>query len=79
MTGIELKYTMLAHLELTGNLYCLLEGVSSAGAKPRALVIAHPASARVCTGSFAASTNFRTARTEARFAFAVLTTERKAA
>ena len=43
------------------------------------VVIAHPASARVCAGSLVANTNLRTARTEARLAFAVLTTERKAA
>jgi hypothetical protein len=42
-------------------------------------VIAHPISARVSADDLAASTKRSTARTEARFAFAVLTTERKAA
>ncbi len=42
-------------------------------------VIAHPASVGCCRGSVAANTNWRTASTEARLAFAVLTTERKAA
>ena len=42
-------------------------------------VIAHPTSVRRPAGSLAASTNRRTPSTEARFAFAVLTTERKAA
>jgi hypothetical protein len=36
MTGIEFKYTMMAHLELTGNFYVLMEGVSSDTGKPRA-------------------------------------------
>jgi hypothetical protein len=29
MTGIELKYVTMAHLELTGNAYWYLDGVSS--------------------------------------------------
>ena len=31
MTGIELKYVMMAHLELTGNAYWLLDGVERRG------------------------------------------------
>ena len=42
-------------------------------------VIAHPTWASGCRGSLAANTNLRTASTDARLAFAVLTTERKAA
>ena len=42
-------------------------------------VIAHPTYALFSTGNLAASTNRSTPSTEARFAFAVLTTERKAA
>jgi hypothetical protein len=42
-------------------------------------VIAHPASPGGWTDNLAANTNWRTARTEAWLAFAVLTTERKAA
>ncbi len=42
-------------------------------------VIAHPTSASGSTGSLAASTKRRMSSTEARFALAVLTTERKAA
>ena len=29
MTGIELKYVTMAHLELTGNSYWLLDGVKN--------------------------------------------------
>ena len=43
------------------------------------LVIAHPAPAQVSPGRLVDSTNRTVPRTEARFAFAVLTTERKAA
>jgi len=42
-------------------------------------VIAHPPSARGCRGRLAANTNWRTASTDARLAFAVPTTERNAA
>jgi hypothetical protein len=35
MTGIEFKYTMMAHLELTGNFYCLSDGVNEAIQKER--------------------------------------------
>ena len=42
-------------------------------------VIAHPTSTGGWTDNLAANTNWRTARTEAWLAFAVLTTERKAA
>src|SRR6476469_8675393 len=42
-------------------------------------VIAHPPSARGCRGRLAANTNWRTASTDARLAFAVRTTERNAA
>lgn len=40
-TGYELKYTIAAHLELTGNFYGYLEGVKSATEKPKAI---HPLS-----------------------------------
>jgi HK97 family phage portal protein len=47
MTGIEFKYTMMAHLELTGNFYCLLDGVTSDTTPPRALYPLNPGSVRV--------------------------------
>lgn len=47
MTGIEFKYVMMAHLELTGNFYCLLDGASSETAPPRALYPLNPGSVRV--------------------------------
>lgn len=37
MTGIELKYVTMAHLELTGNAYWLLDGVKSDTDQPRAI------------------------------------------
>ena len=42
-------------------------------------VIAHPTLSSASTGSLATNTNRRTASTDARLAFVVLTTERKAA
>lgn len=42
MTGIELKYVTLAHLELTGNCYWLLDGVTNATSKPRAIYPLNP-------------------------------------
>jgi HK97 family phage portal protein len=47
MTGIEFKYTMMAHLELTGNFYCLLDGATSDTTPPRALYPLNPGSMRV--------------------------------
>jgi HK97 family phage portal protein len=47
MTGIEFKYTMMAHLELTGNFYCLLDGANSDTAKPKALYPLNPGTIRV--------------------------------
>lgn len=47
MTGIEFKYTMMAHLELTGNFYCLLDGATSETSMPRALHTLNPGSVRV--------------------------------
>jgi Phage portal protein len=47
MTGIELKYTVMAHLELTGNFYGLLEGVKDATSPPRALYALNPGRMRV--------------------------------
>ena len=47
MTGIELKYVMAAHLELTGNCYLLLDGVTSDTDQPRALYPLNPGSVRV--------------------------------
>jgi hypothetical protein len=37
MTGIELKYVTMSHLELTGNAYWLLDGVTDDRSPPRAL------------------------------------------
>jgi phage portal protein BeeE len=47
MTGIELKYVMAAHLELTGNCYLLLDGVTSDTDPPRALYPLNPGSVRL--------------------------------
>lgn len=46
MTGIELKYVTVAHLELTGNFYWLLDGVKSDTDKPTAIYPLNPG--RVC-------------------------------
>jgi HK97 family phage portal protein len=47
MTGIELKYVTMAHLELTGNCYWLLDGADSPTAKPRAIYPLNPGGVRV--------------------------------
>ena len=47
MTGAELKYFTLAHLELTGNAYWFLEGVSDDKSLPRAIHPLHPGRVRV--------------------------------
>jgi HK97 family phage portal protein len=47
MTGIELKYTTMAHLELTGNCYWFLDGVNSDTDKPRAIYLLNPGRVRV--------------------------------
>lgn len=47
MTGIELKYVMAAHLELTGNCYLLLDGATSDTTPPQALYPLNPGSVRV--------------------------------
>ena len=47
MTGIELKYVTMAHLELTGNCYWLLDGVNSDTDKPRAIYPLNPGRVRV--------------------------------
>jgi len=47
MTGIELKYVTMAHLELTGNSYWLLDGVTDAMGQPRAIYPLHPGRVRV--------------------------------
>jgi len=47
MTGIELKYTTVAHLELTGNCYWLLDGVNSDADQPRAIYPLNPGRVRV--------------------------------
>jgi HK97 family phage portal protein len=47
MTGIELKYTMMAHLELTGNSYWLLDGVKNETDQPRAIYPLNPGRMRV--------------------------------
>jgi HK97 family phage portal protein len=47
MTGPELKYVTLAHLELTGNCYWLLDGVRDAMGQPRAIYPLNPGRVRV--------------------------------
>ena len=47
MTGTELKYTTLAHLELTGNCYWLLDGVKSDMDQPKAIHLLNPGRVRV--------------------------------
>src|SRR5579883_1501501 len=47
MTGIDLKYTMMAHLELTGNFYGLLDGAKDAFSPPRALYPLNPGRMKV--------------------------------
>ena len=47
MTGIELKYTTMAHLELAGNAYWLLDGVKSDTDQPRAIYPLNPGSMHV--------------------------------
>jgi HK97 family phage portal protein len=47
MTGIELKYTTVAHLELTGNCYWLLDGVTDDKSPPRAIYLLNPGRVRV--------------------------------
>jgi phage portal protein BeeE len=47
MTGVELKYVLMSHLELAGNFYAYLEGVKSDTDQPRALHPLNPGSIRV--------------------------------
>ena len=47
MTGIDFKYTIMAHLELTGNFFGLLDGVNDALSKPRAIYPLNPGRVRV--------------------------------
>jgi HK97 family phage portal protein len=47
MTGIELKYVTMAHLELTGNCYWLLDGVKDDRSQPRAIYPLNPGSMRL--------------------------------
>src|SRR3984885_10990347 len=47
MTGIELKYVTMSHLELTGNCYWLLDGVNSDTDKPRAIYPLNPGNVRL--------------------------------
>lgn len=47
MTGIELKYVTMAHLELTGNCYWFLDGASDDRTPPRAIYPLNPGSVRV--------------------------------
>jgi phage portal protein BeeE len=42
MTGPELKYVTMAHLETTGNFFWLLDGVKSDTDKPRAIYPLNP-------------------------------------
>lgn len=46
MTGIELKYVTMAHLELTGNCYWLLDGVKNDTDQPRAIYLLNPGRVR---------------------------------
>lgn len=46
-TGIELKYSIAAHLEVVGNAYVYLEGVKSEKDKPTALYVLNPAKIKV--------------------------------
>jgi HK97 family phage portal protein len=47
MTGIELKYITMAHLELTGNAYWYLDGATSDTTPPRAIYPLNPGNMRV--------------------------------
>jgi HK97 family phage portal protein len=47
MTGVELKYTLMAHLELTGNAFWLLDGVKDERSQPRAIYPLNPGRMRV--------------------------------
>jgi HK97 family phage portal protein len=47
MTGPELKYVTMAHLELTGNFYWLLDGVKNDTDQPRAIYPLNPGRVRV--------------------------------
>lgn len=47
MTGPELKYVTMAHLELTGNCYWLLDGVTDEKSLPRAIHPLNPGRVRV--------------------------------
>ncbi len=47
MIGLELKYTLMAHLELTGNSYWLLDGVTDDKTPPRAIYPLNPGRVRV--------------------------------
>ena len=47
MTGIELKYVTMAHLELTGNCYWLLDAVKNGTDQPRAIYLLNPGRVRV--------------------------------
>lgn len=45
--GLELKYTLMSHLELTGNFFALLDGVTSPEGEPRAIYPLNPGRVRV--------------------------------
>jgi HK97 family phage portal protein len=47
MTGIELKYVTMAHLELTGNAFWLLDGATSDTTPPRAIYPLNPGHMKV--------------------------------
>lgn len=47
MTGIELKYVTIAHLELTGNCYWFLDGVNNDTNPPRAIYPLNPGRVKV--------------------------------
>ena len=46
-TGPEIRWTMAAHLEATGNAYLLLQGVKSVTDKPTAIFLLNPANVQI--------------------------------
>src|ERR1700727_881742 len=47
MTGVEFKYVLAAHLELTGNFFAYLDGSTGPTSQPRALHPLNPGSVRI--------------------------------
>jgi phage portal protein BeeE len=63
MPGIELKYTLMAHLELTGNSYWLLDGVRDDTTPPTAIYPLNPGRMRVKLDKSSFPTSYRTTNT----------------